>query len=191
MREGNLEEQRREILARLAKPKLTSERARLITEAYKAAEGEPAVIRRAKALEKILTGMSIYIQPHEVLVGNLGPERVSAPIYPEGGVDHILREIASYEVRPGDKFAVSPEVKAALERVLPWWEGKTVKDLALSLMPDDVKRASESGLIAFENMLIRHEGAQASDRREGRSAVPGRPQGLPARPLLRGMSNML
>jgi len=154
MHEDNLEEQRRQILAKLARPKLTSERAKLITEAYEAAKGEPAVIRRAKALEKILTSMSIYIQPHEVLVGNLGPEPISAPVYPEGGVDHILREIDSYEVRPGDKFAVSREVKADLQRVLPQWEGKTIKDLALSLMSDDVKQASESGLITFENMLI-------------------------------------
>ena len=44
-------------------PKLCSERARLYTESWKETEGQPTVIRRAKALDKILGGMSIFIRP--------------------------------------------------------------------------------------------------------------------------------
>jgi len=145
---------REQILSRLVKPKLTSERAELITKLYKETEGEPAILRRAKALKTILSEMTIYIQPHELIVGNLGPEPISAPIYPEGAVDHILKEIDTYETRPGDKFVVSAEVKGKLREILPWWSGKTLKDLALSIMPEDSQKASDAGLIAFENMLI-------------------------------------
>ena len=81
-------------LNKLLKPELTSERARLITESYRETEKEPMIIRRAKALRKILTEMTIYIQPWELLAGNLGPTPVSAPIYPEGGVDFILEDPA-------------------------------------------------------------------------------------------------
>jgi len=145
---------REQILSRLVKPKLTSERAELITEIYKTTEGEPRILRRAKALKKILSEMTIYIQPHELIVGNLGPEPISAPVYPEGAVDHILNEMATYETRPGDKFIVPAEVKGKLRETLPWWLGKTLKDLALSIMPEDSQKANDAGLIAFENMLI-------------------------------------
>jgi len=154
LREEAIKQVREKILARLIKPKLTSERAKLITEIYKATEGEPPILRRAKALKKILSEMTIYIQPHELIVGNLGPEPISAPVYPEGAVDYILNEMDTYEIRPGDKFIVSAEVKEKLREILSWWSGKTLKDLALSIMPADSKKANDSGLICFENMLI-------------------------------------
>jgi len=49
---------------------LCIEKARLITESYKATEGEPAVIRRAKAQANILDNITIFIEDGELLVGN-------------------------------------------------------------------------------------------------------------------------
>ena len=40
-----------------------------MTESYKETEGEPPVIRRAKALEKILKEMTIGIEDGELIVG--------------------------------------------------------------------------------------------------------------------------
>jgi len=154
LRKNEIEQLRGEILAKLMKPKLTSERAELITKAYRKTEGDPAILRRAKALKTVLSEMTIYIQPHELIVGNLGPEPISAPVYPEGGVDYILNEMDTFGTRPGDKFIVPVEVKEKLREILPWWSGKTVKDLAISIMPEDSKKANDAGLICFENMLI-------------------------------------
>ena len=53
----------------LCTPQLCLERGFLMTESYKETEGEPALIRRAKALEKILQEMSIYIEDGELIVG--------------------------------------------------------------------------------------------------------------------------
>ena len=36
--------------------------------------------------------MAIYIKSWELIVGNLGPESESVPVFPEGGVDFILEE---------------------------------------------------------------------------------------------------
>jgi formate C-acetyltransferase len=149
----NLQEVRELYLKRLLKPKLTSERAKLITESYKETQMEPIIIRRAKALRKILSEMTIYIKPWELIAGNLGPEPVSAPIFPEGGVDFILDELDTYETREGDKFDVSETVKNELREILPWWNGKTLKDYGFNLMPAWVRKQSEAGLFKAENML--------------------------------------
>src|SRR4030043_1832501 len=63
--------------------KVCLERARLITQSYKETEGEPMVIRRARALKNILENMTIYIQDKERLVGNMASDPYSLPLYPE------------------------------------------------------------------------------------------------------------
>ncbi|MCP4405061.1 MAG: formate C-acetyltransferase/glycerol dehydratase family glycyl radical enzyme [bacterium] len=151
--EERLRQVRTFYLKKLLKPEISSERARIITDSYQATEKEPAIVRRAKALEKILSEMSIYIQPWELIAGNLGPAPVSAPIYPEGGVDFILDELDTYGTRPGDKFEVSDSVKQELREILPWWQGKTLKDRGLYLIPPEAIEQREAGVFGAENML--------------------------------------
>ena len=114
-----LQEVRSFYLERLLKPKLTSERAQIVTRSYARTEGAHPIVRRAEALKDILSEMTIYIKPWELLAGNLGPEPVSAPVFPEGGADFILDEMDTYGTRTGDKFEVSNETKQALQRILP------------------------------------------------------------------------
>ncbi|WP_319476334.1 pyruvate formate lyase family protein [Marispirochaeta aestuarii] len=148
-----LQEVRSFYLERLLKPKLTSERADIVTSSYARTEGSHPITRRAQALKDILSRMSIYIKPWELLAGNLGPEPVSAPVFPEGGADFILEEMDSYGTRPGDKFEVSEETKKELRRILPLWKGKTLKEYGLSLMPEGPVRMREAGVFSAENML--------------------------------------
>ena len=49
---------------------ICAERANLITQSYQETEGEHPYIRRAKALEHILSNIHIYIRDGELLVGN-------------------------------------------------------------------------------------------------------------------------
>ncbi len=64
-------------------PGVCSERAMLITDSYKATEDEPIIIRRAKAFDKILSEMTIFIEPEQMIVGNQASELWAAPIFPE------------------------------------------------------------------------------------------------------------
>lgn len=59
------------------------ERARLITEAFKATEGEPMILRRAKSLSKILEQMTLYIEPHQLIVGNFASSANAFNFFPE------------------------------------------------------------------------------------------------------------
>lgn len=51
-------------------PEIESERAVLLTESYKETEGQPIVLRRAKAFAHILDGLPITIRPLELIVGS-------------------------------------------------------------------------------------------------------------------------
>jgi pyruvate-formate lyase len=74
-------------------PSVCVERARLMTEAYKAYENDPPVLRRARALAHVLQNMTIYIQPGEIIVGNQASKPRAAPIFPEYSTDWIAPEI--------------------------------------------------------------------------------------------------
>ena len=54
-----MNELRTEILAKLRKPEVCPQRAILLTESYQETEGQPAILRRAKAFSKVLEQMEI------------------------------------------------------------------------------------------------------------------------------------
>ncbi|SFR00858.1 glycyl radical protein [Desulfoscipio geothermicus] len=140
-------------LKKLRQPKLTTERVVLVTEVHKESEGLPTIMRRALMLKKILSKMTIYIKDYELIVGGLGPEPFSAPIYPEFSWQWVLEQLDDFNRRDGDRFNVCKEDKKILSDLLPYWRGKAVEDVALAAMPEEVKAAREAKLIAFENML--------------------------------------
>ena len=50
-------------------PQIEADRAILLTESYKATEGEPIITRRAKAFKHILEHIPITIRDNELIVG--------------------------------------------------------------------------------------------------------------------------
>lgn len=140
-------------------PEVCVERARYLTEAYKAHEADPPVLRRAKALAHVLQDMTISIAPGELLVGNQASHPRAAPIFPEYSVDWIAQEIDQFATRPADQFLVRPEVKRELlEDILPYWQGRTLYDRAMATMPDWVKQAQEIGAISGRGNVTSGDG---------------------------------
>lgn len=128
-----------------AKPILCSERAKLITEAYRQTEDMPASIRRALSLKKILEEMTLIIWDGELIVGNHGSNgRRSAPVFPEYATKWIEEELkGSLETREQDTFIVPQSVKDDLKEAFKYWENKTIFDQYRALLPDEAKRARD------------------------------------------------
>ncbi len=106
------------------------ERAQLITESYKRTKGNPPTIRLAKAMENLLTNMTIKIWDDEYIVGNRCSKFVGTPLYPEVRVDTIEQDLDLYNNRPIQRFLLSEEDKRVLrEEIIPYWknEDETVK----------------------------------------------------------------
>lgn len=73
-------------------PQICPERARIFTQSMKESDGQPIVKRRAKALFEVLSNMSIYVRPGELIVGNQAGNPRSAPVYPEYSTEWIVSE---------------------------------------------------------------------------------------------------
>ncbi|MCX6262633.1 MAG: formate C-acetyltransferase/glycerol dehydratase family glycyl radical enzyme [Bacteroidia bacterium] len=143
-----LDQLRKKVLSKLRMPEVCVERIKLITESYKETEGQPMIIRRAKAFRKILNEIPITIENWQLIVGNFASEPFKTSIYPEYAADWILEEIDTLSTRPGDKFILSEENKKILSKIIPYWKGKTVEELTNNITPETVKNAERNYLIA-------------------------------------------
>ncbi|UJX42928.1 glycyl radical protein [Desulfovibrio sp. JY] len=132
-------------------PAICPERAVLITESYKETEALPMVLRRAKALEKILANMSIFIQDGELLVGNQAGKPRSAPIFPEFSCKWVESELDRLEKRTADVFRISEDTKAQLRQAFAYWDGRTTNEFAAAMMPPEALEAHNDVIYTVGN----------------------------------------
>ena len=103
---------------------LCPERAYLITDYFKHHDDrtEPMVIRKAKALRHLLRHKSVRIYPDELIVGNVGSQRISAIIQPELSRVFMSRELLWIDKRKTTPLQIPwrDRLKLLL-RVYPYW----------------------------------------------------------------------
>lgn len=129
------------------------ERAVLTTQAYKQHAALPLAMKRAEMLKNILSNMTIYIEEESLLAGNQASHNCSAPIFPEYAMDWVIEELDEFEHRDGDVFYITEENKEVLRKIAPYWEGKTVKELALAAMPARSRMFYDLGIIKAEGNI--------------------------------------
>lgn len=128
-----------ELLA--VKPEICVERARLVTDSYRETEAEPMVVRRAKAIAKVLGEMTIFIQRDQLIAGTQASKLRAAPLFPETEALYLKKEIDMFSKREQDRLIVRPEVKRELEEeILPYWKHKNIREIALAAMPEHTRR---------------------------------------------------
>ena len=110
--------------------KLCLDRARLLTESYKTTEGEPEVIRRAKALSHVLENTTIYIRDGELIVGNCESNPQSFCFYPE--LDH---KWLTQALEDGLRDLLDENGKQEYKKIVQYWEGKSLGERALNVLP--------------------------------------------------------
>jgi len=141
------------------------ERARYLTESYRRTEGQPAVLRQARALEHILNRITVRIEPDELLVGNVTGKTLGAGTYPEGIAGRILGELPNLAQRDCNAFVVAPEEERELvTSVLPYWRGRTIEDRARELWSPAVTASFEkvapfilTEIGGIGHMLVNHQ----------------------------------
>jgi pyruvate-formate lyase len=132
-----------------ARETLSSERAELLTDFYTGALSQcPASvpIQRALAFQYLMEHKAIYIGEGELIVGEKGPAPKVAPTYPELCC-HSLEDLDILDSRPKTSYKVNSETrKAYAEKMIPFWGGRSLRDLIFSEMTDEWKAAYEAGI---------------------------------------------
>ncbi|MFW6082686.1 MAG: trans-4-hydroxy-L-proline dehydratase [Chloroflexota bacterium] len=133
--------------SRRAIPTLSTERAELMTEFYQQNHGAVSQpVERAMAFSYLLEHKQIYIGEDELIVGEKGPAPKAAPTYPELCC-HSLEDLDILNSREKIAFAVSEKTRTIYEEtIIPFWQGRSMRDRIFRHMTNDWKAAYEAGI---------------------------------------------
>lgn len=143
----------RERVARLreesvtAIPRISMERAVLVTEAYEKYAGKVSIpVLRALTLKHILENKEICINDGELIVGERGPAPQATPTYPELCC-HTMEDLQIMKDREKISFKVDEEARRIhKEKIIPYWKGKSIRDLIFNQMTDEWMECYEAGI---------------------------------------------
>jgi formate C-acetyltransferase len=129
------------------KPVLSPERAELMTE-YCRGDSAPvsAPVRRALAFQYLMAHKAVCINDGELIVGEKGPAPKATPTYPELCC-HSVSDLEILSSREKIPYWVSAEAKAVYrDSIIPFWQGKSLRDMIFGEMTDVWKAAYEAGV---------------------------------------------
>ncbi len=129
-------------------PTITHERALLVTEFYKknALNRFSPPVERALVFKHFFENRTICINPHELIVGERGPVPKAVPTYPEL-TTHTIRDLEILDSRAKVPYKVDATVKKCYaEEIIPFWQGKTLREKIFDEMSPEWKEAYQAGV---------------------------------------------
>lgn len=137
--------------AMFANPReISLERALLYTASHQQTEGEPTILRRAKATAYILDHVEISIRADELIAGNRTVKPRAGIVSPEMDPYWLLKELEQFPTRPQDRFEIVNEDKQIYrEQLFPYWEKRSMKDFINEQMTDEVKTAVKTQIFSI------------------------------------------
>jgi len=130
-----------------ARTTISTERAELLTEFYRRnTDLTSAPVRRALAFQHLMEHKTICINEGELIVGEKGPAPKATPTYPELCC-HSLDDLDILSSREKIPFAVSPQAQQVYQEIIiPFWRGRSMRDLIFREMADEWQAAYEAGV---------------------------------------------
>ena len=132
-------------------PEIESARAMLLTESFSQTEGQPTILRKARAFEHILKNIPIIIRDYELIVGSSTIAPRGCQTFPEFSYEWLEKEFDTVATREADPFYIADKTKAELKKANAYWKGKTTSELATSFMAPETKVAMEHNIFTPGN----------------------------------------
>ncbi|MEC5317794.1 glycyl radical protein [Brenneria populi subsp. brevivirga] len=123
------------------KPGIDVERARYFTESMRATEGQPLLLRWAKAMYHIAQKITVYIDDGQLIVGRAGKPGRYGILYPELDGDFLDAAIGQLPSRQASPFTIDERERAVIrEEISPYWRGKTYHESLSQALPEETLR---------------------------------------------------
>ncbi len=130
-----------------APPRISAERAALLTEFYQANAGLFSVpVMRAKSFLHLCQHKTIYLGAGELIVGERGPAPKLVPTFPELTC-HSVEDLKILNSRPKTWYRVDDEaIRLYAEKVIPYWRGRSLRDQIFAALPPEWLAAYNAGI---------------------------------------------
>lgn len=120
------------------RPKVDVERALYFTQSFKQTEGQPLILRWAKALKHIAENITVYIDDNQLLVGRAGRQGRYGILYPELDGDFLDVAVKQLPNRVESPFDITQEdADIIINEIAPYWKGKTFHESLAKQLPED------------------------------------------------------
>ena len=145
------------------KPYISTERAELVTEIYAQYAGKvSAPVLRALCFKHLMENKTICINEGELIVGERGPAPKATPTFPELCC-HSLQDLDVLHKREKTAYFLSEEARKVYEeKIIPFWKGKTMREMLFDQMSEEWKEAYAAGIFT-EFMEQRAPGHTVAD----------------------------
>jgi formate C-acetyltransferase len=145
------------------RPVISIERALLTTEFYRNEAGKHSIpVLRALNFRHLCAHKALHIGEAELIVGERGPRPKAVPTFPELTC-HSADDLRILNSRAMTSYGISEEDIRTYEReVIPYWQGRSMRERIFRQVPEEWRRAYESGLFT-EFMEQRAPGHTALD----------------------------
>lgn len=119
-------------------PVVDVERGKFFTESMRQTEGQPLILRWAKAMMNVAQNVTVYIDEDQLLVGRAGVQGRYGILYPELDGDFLdlaIEELGKRDVSP---FVIrDQDAKVIIEEIAPYWKGKTFHENLTKAIPEE------------------------------------------------------
>jgi len=123
----------------MAKPRLNLIRAKLLTDSFKETEGEPVILRYAKAMMHIAKNLPLSIFEDDIIVGRADHRASrSGLFYPELH-GSFVKKLEGFSKDTTAGFYIEPEDEKYIEEISDYWQGKTLQDGILDALPPETR----------------------------------------------------
>ena len=127
------------------KPQIDIERGLYFTESFRETEGQPLILRWAKALYKYAGKSTVQIAPGQLIAGRGGTAGRYGILYPELDGDTLGINIAKLPGRSTSPFDISEEAAEIVRtQIEPYWKGKTYHEELTKSLPEDTRKLTSN-----------------------------------------------
>lgn len=131
-------------------PAITAERLVLATEAYQRFAGDAVPVFRARVVNHIMENMTTLVLEDELIVGTATNVYRGANLHPEfQSSSWYVSDIDEFSARSRDPYYISPEDKEIILSILPYWEGKSMEDLAQKALPSYIRELEKDDILCI------------------------------------------
>lgn len=139
-----------------ARPEMDLENARILTESFRETEGEPLVVRKAKAFRKQCMEKTVTIWDDELIVGSSGSKIRGGILSADTCWSVLDDELDTINERRYDPFILRPEDRKMFEEVIrPYWKGRSTYEAWQAQIPNDSRELRDNGVLYLEKKPIR------------------------------------
>ena len=137
-------------------PEMDLENAKILTAGFQEAEGEPLVVRKAKAFRKQCQEKTVTIWDDELIVGCSGSKMRAGILCADTCWSVLDDELSTISQRRYDPFDLKPaDQKIFEETIRPYWKGRSNYEEWLVQIPEDTKELRNHGVVYINRKAVR------------------------------------